>query len=555
MKYNGAEIITKFIKDYGIKTVSGIPGGANLPIYDAISKSGLKHILARHEQGAAFIAQGQARATGQPAVCFGTSGPGATNLLTGIADAKLDSIPVIAITGQVPLGLIGTDAFQEVDSCSIFKTVTKKTYLAKSPKELLEIIPDAFKTAMEGRPGPVLIDIPKNVQLETIEINTFPEITKDKIKPGIGSSEIENIKQAAELINKSKKPVLYIGGGTNNSEKYHLIKNLAEKNSIPVCCSLMGLGAFDPSSDLYLGMLGMHAKQSTNICIDNADLLIALGARFDDRATGKVDEFCKHASIIHIDIDQSEFGKIKQPHCCINSDLGEALEKIIPLLEKNKRTSWIDFINDLKNTYSDILDSDENEACFIINKIAESADKNAIITTDVGQHQMWIAQYYPFTKPRSFLTSGGLGTMGFGLPAAIGAALEFPERQVLCFSGDGSFLMNIQELACLKELGLNIKIFILNNSSLGLVRQQQELFYNANFSSSVFHYNPDFLTIAKGFGINSYNIEKPHSAESELNSIINEDGPALINIKIKQSENVFPMVAPGAANRDMIIKV
>lgn len=551
MKRTGAEIIISMIEREGIDTISGIPGGANLPMYDAMHTSGIRHILARHEQGAGFIAQGQARATGKTAVCFATSGPGATNLLTALADAKSDSVPMIAITGQVSRALMGTDAFQEVDMCAMAEPATKKTFFADSAESLLAIMPEAFRIANSGRPGPVLIDVPKDVQKEICEFDHWPEPVGCTYKIPGGQTQIPavRIREAAGMINSAERPILYVGGGAMNSKKHAAVIQLAERNSIPVTTTLMGLGACDSAHPLYLGMLGMHGAASTNHAISRCDLLIACGARFDDRATGKVSEFCQDASIIHIDIDAREINKIKNVHCAINVDLGEALHTLLPYINTAKRTEWWSEIATLKK--EDRCDT----AMYpkrIIRSIGKTMSPDTIITTDVGQHQMWAAQSYPFSQPRTFLTSGGLGTMGFGLPAAIGAALEHPDKTVICFTGDGSLLMNIQELAVMQECGLNVKVIVFNNQSLGLVRQQQELFYNQQYAASQFSCNPDFAAIGRGFGVQSYTLDDPAIAFDQLSDILSDKGPMLVDLKIAEEMNVFPMVAPGSANTDMI---
>jgi acetolactate synthase-1/2/3 large subunit len=551
MKYNGAEITIKLLERQGITTIAGIPGGAALPLYDALYKSNIKHVLVRHEQGAAFIAQGMSRSTGMAAVCFATSGPGATNLLTAIADAKLDSIPIIAITGQVSYSLIGTDAFQEVDTYGLTIPITKHNYIVRSIEELFEIIPEAFEVAQSNRPGPVLIDIPKNIQTEEIDIDVWPEIGKPYKKSSVDLNEIQN---AAATINKSKKPILYVGGGIISANASKPLFEFAKKNSIPVVSTLMGLGCFPCDDSLYLGLVGMHASRYTNLLMNDADLILAFGVRFDDRATGNLSKFCPNAKVIHIDIDQAEINKLRTSNLALVGDISTVLENITPYIENNTRTEWIDIINRYKNdfpfVYPDI--NDTMHPINIIKYISSNLSSDTIITTDVGQHQMWVAQVYPFKVPRTLLTSGGLGTMGFGLPAAIGAALANPGKKVICFSGDGSILMNIQELATLADLNLNIKIIILNNNHLGLVRQQQELFYNEHYIASSFITNPNFALISKGFGIKSCDLKDETDPLNKLSEILNEDGPYLVNIPINKTENVLPMVAPGASNTQMV---
>ena len=552
MKYSGAEITIKLLEKEGIDIITGIPGGTNLPLYSALAKSKIRHILARHEQGAGFMSHGMARSTGKTAVCFACSGPGATNLMTAIADAKMDSVPIIAITGQVPSSLIGTDAFQEVDTYGMTIPITKHNFLIRSAEELLSAIPEAFRIASEGRPGPVLIDIPKDVQLEMIEIESFDRSFEEDGLP-IYIDEVE-IEKAARMINRSRKPVLYTGGGIILSGAEDMLLNFSHKSSIPVASTLMGLGCFPSGDNMFIGMLGMHGQRYTNYIMHEADLILAFGARFDDRATGKVKEFCPNAKIIHIDIDGAEMNKIKKADIAIQGDIKQAIKQLLPLIEHNDRKEWAETIMDIrgKHPIAKNIKQDEQLPEAIIKKIGSFAGEDTIITTDVGQHQMWVAQHYPFSKPRTLLTSGGLGTMGFGFPAAIGASLANPGKKVICFSGDGSFLMNIQELSTLSELDLDIKIIIFNNRHLGLVRQQQEYFYGKEYIASQFYCNTDFAKIGEGFGIESYDLEMDETPFLTLEKAIKKEGPVLINIPLAPEENVTPMVAPGCANYEMI---
>ena len=492
-----------------------------------------------------------ARSTGKAAVCFATSGPGVTNLITAIADAKLDSVPLVAITGQVPLGLIGTDAFQEVDTYGLTIPITKHNCLVRNTEELVTKIPEAIALAQSGRPGPVVIDVPKDIQSNTIEFKNWPSIETISEKETIDEKKFSSI---ADAINDSKRPVFYIGGGIMIAGAEDILFRIAKKNSIPVTSTLMGLGCFPHHDPLYLGMLGMHGARYTNYILEEADCIIALGVRFDDRATGKIGEFCKNASIIHIDIDGSEIDKLKESNISMVGNCKPILQLLEPMIESKERTPWTKGIQMLKDIYSrnTQLSRDFFDPIRIIKTMGEIADDDAIITTDVGQHQMWVAQTYPFNRPRTFLTSGGLGTMGFGLPAAIGAGLAYPERQIICFAGDGSFYMNIQELATLAELNLNITVIIMNNGHLGLVRQQQEMFYNKNYIASRFSSNPDFAAIAQGFGIEAYNLEGERNPLEIMKKALNKPGPVLIDIPIHEAENVYPIVPPGAANREMI---
>lgn len=548
----GAELLIRLLERQEITTVAGIPGGTNLPIYDALGRSSrIRHVLARHEQGAAFMAQGMARSTGKPAVCMATSGPGATNLLTAIADAKLDSVPIVCITGQVPLGLVGTDAFQEMDIYGMSIPVTKHNYLVRSARELLHVIPEAFRIAASGRPGPVLVDIPKDIQCQSVTFDMLPAPGTPETSP---DPDIDQLNRAAEMISRSRKPILYLGGGVTQSGASETAARLAEKNTLPSVMTLMGLGAMPHGHPLSLGMLGMHAAKHTNLALQECDLLIAAGVRFDDRATGRLEEFCPDADIVHIDIDPSELGKLKTDCVGIVCDVKTALEHLLANVQDKQRGEWVDRIATLKRDFPALLPETASPLSpyGLVRHAAEYVGPDAIVTTDVGQHQMRAAQAYPVTRARQFLTSGGLGTMGFGLPAAIGAALAHPDRSVICFTGDGSLLMNIQELATAAEHNLNIKIVLADNQALGLVQQQQELFYeNRKFASS-YGNALDFITIAKGFGIASADLAYSEDPASDLRDILGSNGPALIRIPVNAAENVYPMVPPGAANTTMI---
>lgn len=557
MERTGAEIIATLLERQGVTTVAGIPGGANLPLYDALRAGRIRHVLTRHEQGAGFIAQGMARVSGRAGVCLATSGPGATNLLTAIADAKLDSVPLVAITGQVPTSLIGTDAFQEVDTFGLTLPITKHNYLVRNAADLLEIVPQAFELAESGRPGPVVIDVPKDVQQQQVAFDHWPE---PGTRPRPAPCDDAAIARLADRIRRAERPVLYVGGGIVASGSSQLLRHLAQRNSIPVASTLMGLGAFPPDDSLFLGMLGMHGARYTNLALEEADLLLAFGVRFDDRATGRVEAFCRNAEIAHIDIDGSEIDKIKPANLSIVADVGEAIRQLLPLVEDTPRAAWNARIMQLKSEHPfEMPETDDPlHPLNLISRLGEILGPGDIVTTDVGQHQMWVAQAYPFRQPRTCLTSGGLGTMGFGLPAAIGAGLacsdngSASERRVVCISGDGSFLMNVQELATLADLDLPVTVIILNNGHLGLVRQQQELFYGERYHASRFDSSPDFAALARSFGVPGYNLGESADPIGVLSRALEMSGPCVVDAPIHFAENVLPMVPPGAANREMI---
>ncbi|MEJ2396301.1 MAG: thiamine pyrophosphate-binding protein [Candidatus Thiodiazotropha sp.] len=512
IRRTGAELTIDLLERQGISQVAGIPGGANLPLYDALSRSAIHHVLARHEQGAGFIAQGMARVTGRPAVCFATSGPGATNVLTALADAHLDSIPVICVTGQVPLPLIGSDAFQEVDIYGMSLPVTKHNFLVRSIDELLEVIPEAFRIAASGRPGPVLIDIPKDVQLAEIEFPSWPE-PGAPVAPQATASDA--IARAAAAIEQAQRPILYLGGGVIHAGAADLARELAERGDLPTVMTLMAL--------------------------------------VDDRATGRLAEFCPDASVIHLDIDASEIDKMRRADVPLRGDVGPTLELLLQKIGQCRRATWRSEIAELQRCnpspqWGDSLERPQD----LIRTVGRLLGPSAVVTTDVGQHQMWTAQVYPFSRPRQWLTSGGLGTMGFGLPAAIGAALAQPDRTVVCFSGDGSILMNLQELATAAEHALNIKLVLLNNGALGLVRQQQDLFYNGNRFASDLAGSPDFCAIASGFGWSTLDLAKTGYAPNALAEALNRPGPQFIHVPIDGTQRVYPMVPPGGANHQML---
>ena len=549
-RFTGAQLIVHLLERQGITIVAGIPGGTVLPLYDALSQSTqIRHVLARHEQGAGFIAQGMARTQGKPAVCMACSGPGATNLVTAIADARLDSIPLICITGQVPSSMIGTDAFQEVDTYGISIPITKHNYLVRDIAELPQVINDAFRIAQSGRPGPVWIDIPKDVQTAEIEIDVLPEPGDRAPAPEFSA---ESVRDAAAMINAAKRPVLYLGGGAINAADE--IRQFAEKANLPTTMTLMALGMLPKAHPLSLGMLGMHGARSTNYILQEADLLIVMGARFDDRAIGKTEQFCPNAKIIHVDIDRAELGKIKQPHVAIQGDVAEVLAQLIPQTDAAERADWRQLVADLQREFPGAIPTEGDPLSHygLINAVAACVDDSAIITTDVGQHQMWTAQAYPLNRPRQWLTSGGLGTMGFGLPAAVGAALANPDRKVICFSGDGSLMMNIQEMATAAENQLDVKIILMNNEALGLVHQQQSLFYKQGVFAATYPGMINFMQIAAGFGLHTCDLNAEEDAHAALQAAISRPGPALIHVRIDPEQKVYPMVPPGAANTEMV---
>jgi acetolactate synthase-1/2/3 large subunit len=546
----GANIIVHLLERQGIRIVTGIPGGMNLPLYDAFSRSTLiKHVLARHEQGAGFMAQGMTRSTGQPAVCLATSGPGATNILTAIADAKLDSIPIICITGQVPVPLIGTDAFQEVDTYGMTIPITKHNFLVRNAAELLTVIPEAFRIALSGRPGPVLIDVPKDVQNQTVTFEAWPEPGQATPTP---AADPKDIAAAAQLINQAQRPILYLGGGVIHANAWETARALAEKAHIPSVMSLLGLGVLPAHHPLSLGMLGMHGARYANWALEECDLLIAAGSRFGDRATGKVAQFCPQAKIIHLDIDASEMDKIKKADIRVLGDLRDTLASLLPKIEAQDRTAWLTRVEALKKEHPLYPEAEALDPAGLIRTVGRLLPENAIVATDVGQHQMWTAQNYPHRQPRCWLTSAGLGTMGFGLPAAIGAALANPDRIVVSFSGDGSLLMNIQELATAVEENLNVKIILFDNQALGLVHQQQDLFFGKRYFASNFKFRTDFVKIAHGFGLRALTLNGSTEPEFLLEEALRTEGPFLIHVPMDVHDKVFPMVPPGAANKDML---
>lgn len=552
----GAQIIVELLARQGVEVVAGIPGGANLPIYDALAadwqqRRRIRHVLARHEQGAGFMAQGMARVSGRPGVALATSGPGAMNLLTAVADAKLDSIPMVCITGQVPSGCIGADAFQEVDTYGLTIPITKHNYLVRNVEELLQVIPEAFRIAASGRPGPVLIDVPKDVQTAICTVSRWPDPGQPQASR---AADLQDVQRAAEHINAAQRPVLYLGGGVVAADACHLARALAERAGIPAAMTLMGLGALPARHPLALGMLGMHAARSTNLLLEEADLLIALGARFDDRATGKLAAFCPDAALVHVDIDPAELHKLRTAHVGIAADVRLTLEALLPRIAPRTRRAWRQRVEERKAQCGMCLpgEDDIRRPYGLIRAVAELAGPEAVVVTDVGKHQMWTAQAHPYLTPRRWLTSGGLGTMGFGLPTALGAALAAPHRKVICFSGDGSLQMNIQELATAAEQQLDVTVVVLDNHSLGLVRQQQQLFYSNPGFASEYTLQVDFPAVARAMGVRAWDLAEADNPHAVLAQALSAPGPALVRMPIGREENVFPMVPPGAANCDML---
>lgn len=556
MQLTGAEILIRLLERQGVRIIAGIPGGALLPVYEALADSvQLRHVLARHEQAAGFIAQGIARITGKAGVCFATSGPGVTNIVTALADAKLDSVPLVCIAGQVPTHLIGTDAFQEVATIEMVRPITKACFFVRSAQELAQIVPRAFAIAEGGRPGPVLIDIPKDIQLQRCVFDAnAPEHSHDTAPIADERFLARDFEAAAALINESQRPMLYVGGGVVKARAQQLVRDFVRRTQIPATTTLMALGTLPANHPLNLGMLGMHAARFTNMAIHECDLLIACGARFDDRATGDPKKFAPDAKVIHIDIDAREFGKIRQPTVRIHADAGRALNALMHRVERIERSDWLRRIEHLRNNHP-LHTPDLEAVCSpygIVKAIADVAPDDCIVTTDVGQHQMWVAQAFPFQRSDRWLTSGGLGTMGFGLPAAIGAALACPHATTICFTGDGSLLMNIQELATLADLKLDVKIIVLDNAALGLVRQQQELFYRQRFTASHFLQPTHFAHVAQAFGIAGIDLAHAADPSATLEQAFRERGPALIRVPINREHHVLPMVAPGKSNLEAV---
>ena len=564
MKKTGSQILLECLEREGVDTVFGYPGGTVINIYDDLMKSTkIRHILPRHEQAGVHAADGYARATGKVGVAIATSGPGATNTVTGIATAYMDSIPMVIISGQVPTALIGNDAFQEADMIGITRPVTKHNYLVKDVKDLATIIKKAFYIARTGRPGPVLIDLPKDVQMATTTFS-YPETVELRgYKPNY-SGNARQVAKAVQMILAAKKPVIYVGGGATLTDAHDELMTFAETIQAPLTTTLMGMASFPKRHPLSLGMLGMHGTYYANMAVTHSDLLIAVGARFDDRVTGKIATFAPDAKIIHIDIDPTSIKKNVRVDLPIVGDLRDVLKKMLKELEKapeavaelvTATAPWREQVTTWKTAHpmSYKLSKTEIKPQFVIEKLRELADEDAIVTTEVGQHQMWTAQFFDFIKPRTFLTSGGLGTMGYGLPAAVGAQVAFPKRQVIDISGDGSFQMNSQELATLVQYRLPVKIVILNNNFLGMVRQWQQLFFDGRYSQTCLESSIDFVKLAEAYGATGFTTSKPEEVEATIKKAFATPGPVIMEFKISREENVMPMVPAGAGINEMVL--
>ena len=553
MQLTGADILLECLLEQGVDTIFGFPGGSVLNIYDAIYKyrDKIRHILTSHEQGAAHAADGYARVSGKVGVCLATSGPGATNLVTGIATAYMDSIPMVAITGNVSLNLLGKDSFQEVDITGITMPITKHNYIVKDVDNLADTIRKAFRIAQEGRPGPVLIDIPKDITAKKAEY-------KPAVKPEIARiTEYitePSLNEAADLIHKSQKPLIYAGGGIITSGASSELLEFAEKTSAPVTLSLMGMGAFPATHPLYTGMIGMHGTKTSNLAATECDLLIAVGARFSDRVVSKMERFAPNARILHIDIDEAEVNKNIRTHHHIIGDVREVLKRLNQKIEKIDRNEWLDEIRDMKVKYPLKYADDILTPQYILEKIFEVSKGEAVIATEVGQHQIWTAQQYKFTKPRTFISSGGLGTMGYGLGAAIGAQIAAPDKRVFNIAGDGSFRMNLNELATAVEYNLPIIEVIMNNHVLGMVRQWQNMFYNGRYSNTTLDRCTDFVKLAEAFGAVGFNLKDKADVEETLKKALAANRPVVINCEIDRDLKVYPIVPPGAAIEDVIVE-
>jgi acetolactate synthase I/II/III large subunit len=553
------DAVMECLKAEGVDVVFGLPGGANLPTYDAFVDADVRHVLVRHEAGGGHAAEGYARATGKVGVSLGTSGPGATNLVTPIMDAMMDSTPVVFITGQVRTELLGTDGFQEADILGITMPAVKHSFMIQHPLEIPRAIHEAFHIARTGRPGPVVVDIPMDLSRADIPYEPVTDVHLPGYQPTL-EGNTKQIRQAAKALASARRPVLYAGGGVVNANAAAELTAFATSDRFPVTCTLMGLGAFPAPHDQWLGMLGMHGTRTANYAMDEADLIVAIGARFDDRITGKLSEFAPRAKFIHIDVDPAEISKNIPAHIPIVGDAKNILEKLLVEYraleaDPSRLDEWWTRINGWREKhplqYTDTTDA-EIKPQRMIEAVYEATGGDAIITSDVGQHQMWTAQYFHFNKPRRWINSGGLGTMGFGLPAAMGAKVGCPDQTVVCIAGDGSVQMNMQELATCAQEGIDIKVFIMNNGYLGMVRQWQELFWDKRYSHVDMGKYPDFVKLADAYGATGFRLEDKNSLVSGLREAIDTPGPVLVDVRVTREENTYPMIPAGQAARDMV---
>ena len=546
----GAQLIMACLKAHHVTTLFGYPGGAIMPTYDALYDAGLDHLLCRNEQGAAIAAIGYARSTGKVGVCIATSGPGATNLVTGLGDAMMDSIPVVAITGQVSSPLIGTDAFQEADVLGLSLACTKHSFIVQSADELADVFAEAFEIAQSGRPGPVLIDVPRDIQIGEVPANVKAYV-KTPEKPTALS--VDKLAEAKELLKNAKKPVIYVGGGVGMAKAVTALREFLAQTKMPSVSTLKGLGAIDPNDDVYMGMIGMHGTKAANFAVQECDLLLVCGARFDDRVTGKLDTFAPHAKVIHCDIDAAEIHKLRRADVALQGDLIQTLNALKQDLDIEP---WREQIRDLKAkldfTYVENQGNRPIDPWALLNSLSNRKPNNAVICTDVGQHQMWSAQHMKHFAPENYITSAGFGTMGFGLPAAVGAKKARPQDEVILVTGDGSLMMNIQELGSIKRGNLPVKILLLDNQRLGMVRQWQDLFWNKRRSETILDDNPDFVMLANAFGIPAERIESADDVDAAINRLLNSKTAYLLQVCIPPDECVWPLVPPGACNADMV---
>ncbi|HEY6332195.1 MAG TPA: biosynthetic-type acetolactate synthase large subunit [Blastocatellia bacterium] len=559
----GSQILCEALIREGVDTIFGYPGGAVLHIYDELGRrqDRIRHVLGRHEQGVLHMAEGYSKATGRVGVALVTSGPGATNSVTGIANAFMDSTPLVVITGQVPTRLIGKDAFQEIDTVGITRPCSKYNYLVKDVQDLAGVIREAFHIARTGRPGPVVVDVPKDVSGAKTEFVYPHELNMRAYRPGLEASPDQAMRAALKLY-QARQPILYVGGGVIHSNAADELLELAERLSIPVTTTLMGLGCFPSGHSLGLGMLGMHGGYWANMAISEADVIVAVGARFDDRVTGALESFAPHAEVIHIDVDSSQVSKNVRAHIPMVADAKSALRQILRALPEERNSNrdrdideWWRQITVWRAHAPLSYQRSENviKPQHLIEELYSLTDGDAIVTTDVGQHQMWLAQFYPFKQPRQSITSGGLGTMGFGFPAALGAQLAFPDRQVVAFVGDGGFQMTAQELATAVQYKTNTKIIIMNNNFLGMVRQWQELFYKGQYSAVSMEGSPDFVKLAEAYGATGVRITTPQDLRSGLKTSLETPGVVVIDVVVEEEENVYPIVAPGSGLKEMIL--